>query len=190
MTIAPEIEVVRTLDGLMQVTALRALCYVGEQSCPYHEEFDGNDFAGATHLLAKCNGEPVGTLRVRWFADFAKVERVAVRREHRGRRVVEALWARARALAEMKGYRTVLGHIEAHLLPLWKRLAHAKARPGRAPLVFSDREYVEIEIDLTPPRDALNIDAAPLRLLRPEGEWNSPGILDDSAKRLTAKAAA
>ena len=44
------IRVARTLDDLQKVMMVRALVYMVEQNCPYDEEYDGNDFAGATHV--------------------------------------------------------------------------------------------------------------------------------------------
>ena len=32
---------------------------------------DGNDLAGATHLIARIGSQPVGVIRLRWFCDFA-----------------------------------------------------------------------------------------------------------------------
>jgi len=31
----------RTTDDLLRVTAIRAMVYMGEQDCPFAEEFDG-----------------------------------------------------------------------------------------------------------------------------------------------------
>ena len=76
------ITVARTFDDLMRVAAIRNSVYIGEQECPYDEEYDGNDLS-ATHLLAYIGDEPVGCLRLRFFADFAKFERVAIRKEYR-----------------------------------------------------------------------------------------------------------
>ena len=80
------IKVVSTLNELMQVTAIRSAVFVGEQVCPYDEEFDGNDLS-ATHLIGYRGKEPVACLRIRWFADFAKLERLAVRHEFRSSRM-------------------------------------------------------------------------------------------------------
>jgi hypothetical protein len=49
--------------------------------------------------------------------------------------------------------------------------------------VVSDHEYIEVERRLTPPADALTIDSDPLVLLRPEGLWDRPGVLDRSVNR-------
>lgn len=177
------IDIAHTLDDLMQVMTVRALVYMAGQACPYEEEFDGNDFAAATHLIARLGKEPVAVMRVRWFPGFAKFERVAVRPEHRGGAIVRQMVNAAFDLAARKGYRKVLGHIQARLLPFWERSGGLRARPGRPKFTFSDHEYIEVERDLTPPPDALTEDSDPLVLLRPEGQWDRPGILDRSALR-------
>jgi predicted GNAT family N-acyltransferase len=174
--------VARSLDEIMAALAVRNVVYVGEQRCPYDEEFDGNDFAGATHLLARVRGEPAGTARLRWFADFYKLERIAVKPEHRGASVASALIMAAVDLARRKGYRKMLGHIQPHLLPFWARIG-SRIRPDRKSFVFSDYEYIEIEVDLEPPANALNLNTDPLIFLRPEGLWDEPGVLDRSAAR-------
>jgi predicted GNAT family N-acyltransferase len=180
------VDVARSISELMEVFAVRTLVYMGEQRCPYEEEYDGNDFAGATHLIARVGREPVGVMRIRWFASFCKVERVAVRRERRGGRVAQALIDAACAVAGRKGYRKILGHIQARLLPFWIRYGGVRPRPGRPRFFFSDHEYVEVERDLEPVRDALTLDTPAMVLLRPEGAWDRPGVLDRSAERRTA----
>jgi predicted GNAT family N-acyltransferase len=178
-----EIVVARTLDDLMQVMAVRTVVYLAEQHCPYDEEYDGNDFAGATHLLLRRDGEPVGTLRLRWFADFAKIERVAVRPDHRGRQDTLALVDAAFRLAERKGYRHIIGHAQSRLLPFWKRRFNAVPREDRARFAFSDYDYVEIIAEVNPPDNAMSLETDPMVLLRPEGDWDRPGVLDRSATR-------
>jgi predicted GNAT family N-acyltransferase len=178
-----EVVVARSLDDLMQVMMVRSLVYMGEQQCPFDEEYDGNDFSGATHLILRRGREPIGTLRIRWFADFAKLERVAVRPEHRGTRATLELVREAFRIAEKKGYRKILGHAQARLLPFWGRHFKGFPRQSRDGFVFSDHDYVEIVAETTPPPDALSIDSDPMELLRPEGEWDRPGILDWSTSR-------
>src|SRR5580658_10601869 len=88
---AVTVSIAHTLDDLVQAMAIRSVVYMGEQLCPYDEEFDGNDFAGATHLIARIGREPVGALRLRWFCDFAKLERLTVTKSCRGGAVPRAL---------------------------------------------------------------------------------------------------
>lgn len=187
---AIQVEIVRTIEALMQAAAVRAIVYGGEQKCPLTEEFDGNDFAGVTHLLVRRNGEPEGALRLRWFGDFAKVERVAVIPGARDGEAARALINAAVALAARKGFRRLLGHVEAGMTPYWRRALGVSVRDHRPRFRFSDREYVEIELAITPPDNAITADSEALVLLRPEGAWDEPGILDRSSERERPKDAA
>ena len=180
---AVTVQVARTLDDLMQVMSIRSVVYMGEQLCPYEEEFDGNDIAGATHLIARIGTQPAGVVRLRWFADFAKLERLTVMPHCRGGTVPRALLEAAFELAAKKGYRRIMGHTQVRLAPVVMRLGKVKVRPGRRPFTFSDHEYVETIRELTPPEDAVTIDSDPLVVLRPEGAWDRPGVLDRSAAR-------
>lgn len=174
------VSIVRKLDEMVEMIAIRSIVYMAEQHCPYEEEFDGNDFAGATHLIARWGSEPIGTMRIRWFADFAKIERVAVRSTNRGGQAAAAMVKMALDLAARKGYRKVLGHIQARLLNYWRRSAAVRERAGRPRFWFSNFEYIEIERDLVPPKDAIGLHTDALVLLRPEGDWDRPGVLDRS----------
>jgi predicted GNAT family N-acyltransferase len=180
---AVSVSVAHTLDEVMQAIAIRSVVYMGEQSCPYEEEVDGNDFAGATHLIARVGREPVGVVRMRWFCDFAKLERFTVAPAYRGGSVPRALLDAAFDLAARKGYRKVMGHTQARLAPVLIRYGRVKVRKGRPAFSFSDHEYVETERELQPPDGAITIDTDPLVLLRPEGAWDTPGVLDRSARR-------
>jgi predicted GNAT family N-acyltransferase len=186
---ALRVVVARTLDDLMRVMLVRSLVYVGEQVCPYDEEFDGNDFAGATHLLLMKHDEPIGVVRLRWFAGFAKLERLAIRAEYRGGCGLMLLAKAAFSHAERKGYTRLMGHAQARLVPFWKRYFRGRLRADRRPFSFSDCDYVEMEFDLHPSKDAITIDSDPLVLLRPEGEWSRPGVLDRSAPRSRGRGA-
>lgn len=176
------VRVARTLDDLQKVFTVRALVYIKEQDCPYEEEYDGNDLAGATHLLAERGGEPVGCLRIRWFRDFAKIERVAVRRASRSSRVARLMMARAIEILRRKGHTRLIGHVQEHLVPYWRRYG-LRPRPNRARFVFSDRAYVEVEGVFEPHPRPVTEASPPLMLDRPEGDWDAPGPLDRSAPR-------
>nr|WP_321440889.1 N-acetyltransferase [uncultured Hyphomonas sp.] len=173
---------VRSLDELQMAAAIRAAVFMSEQACPYEEEYDGNDLCG-THFLLFDGAEPVGTLRVRWFADFAKLERIALLPRERGRMGLRVLLAEMFELVARKGYRRMLGQIQARLWPVWSRTFNCRLLPGRAPFWFSDYEYREIEIFVPEHPDALPMEADPYQIIRPEGAWDAPGVLDASAER-------
>lgn len=176
-----DIKVVRTVSDFMQVVAVRSAVFIAEQTCPYDEEFDGNDFC-ATHLVAYRKKEPVACIRMRYFADFAKIERLAVRHEYRNSRASFRLVSAAIRLARTKGYTKIYGHAQDRLVKFW---AHFGARPipGRPKLVFSDFSYTEMLLELPRVANAITLQCDPYVLIRPEGSWDTPGVLDQSASR-------
>jgi len=175
------ITVARTFEDLMRVAAIRNAVYIGEQECPYDEEYDGNDLS-ATHLLAYIGDEPVGCLRLRFFAGFAKFERMAIRKEFRKSRAAIQLARAGFKLCQKKGYRRVCGHIQERLITFWSRFGF-RVKPDTKRFVFSDFEYVEIIADIEPDPAAITIDDNPYVLIRPEGRWDIPGVLERSAER-------
>ena len=114
------VSVARSFDDLMRVVSIRSAVYIGEQECPYDEEFDGNDTSG-THLIGYVGTEPAGCIRIRYFADFAKIERLAVRKEYRTTRLSFQLVRAAIELCQMKGYRRLYGHAQKRLVNFWSR---------------------------------------------------------------------
>src|SRR6266567_6915672 len=175
------IRVAASSSDLMQVVAIRAAVYLSEQCCPYDEEFDSNDFC-AMHLIGAIGGEPAAAMRIRFFADFAKLERLAVRREFRGTPLVFEIARAAKELCRLKGYTRIYGHALERLIPFWRRLGARPIEPQR-PVIFSDFSYTEMLIPTEPHPNALSLDSDPYVLIRPEGEWDKPGPLEVSAQR-------
>lgn len=175
------IKVVNGFEDMMRVAAVRSAVYIGEQACPYNEEFDGNDLA-ATHLLALVNNEPAGCMRLRFFGDFAKLERLAVRKEFRTSRTAFELVRASVALCKEKGFRRIYGHAREDYLAFWQHFGFNLKQNG-APFEFSDHQFLEMVDDIEPSPTALSLNDGPYRLIRPEGMWHVRGPLEDSALR-------
>ncbi|MFM7027873.1 MAG: GNAT family N-acetyltransferase [Chakrabartia sp.] len=167
------VRVARSVEDIVQVFSVRSATYIAEQFCLYGEEFDGNDLC-ATHWLGTINGDPAGCIRVRFFADFAKVERLAVRAEYRNSRLAFQLVRAAITHCQTKGYQTLFGHSRLDLQRFWRVFGF---RPvAERPLIeFANIQYAEMRLDLPPSPNAIRMTEDPLRLLRPEGEWDRPG---------------
>ena len=176
------IEIARTLDDYQKAVTVRAMTFMGEQDCPYEEEYDGNDLC-ACHLLAYADGQPIATLRMRWFAGFGKIERVSIMPKFRGSGVVKVMLGAALEMAARKGYRRMLAQIHTRLWPLWSKTLNCRLMDDHPNFYFSDFEYCEIEISIDPHPDAIGSTSDPMTIIRPEGDWDSPGILDESAAR-------
>ena len=172
------IKVVHDISELMKVAAIRAATDMVEQNCPFDEEFDGNDFA-ASHLLAYVNGEPAGCMRVRCFKDFAKVERLAVRKEFRTTKTAFQLVRAAVDLCRAKGYGRIYGYANVNVLKFWRSFGF-KLEEGATEFEFSGERYVEISSEFPPMSDAVRLDSGPMHLIRPEGRWAYPGVLEAS----------
>jgi len=184
-TAAPEpkitVRVVAKADEHAKAMALRAAVFMSEQSCPYDEEFDDNDFC-ATHLLATVDGEPAATMRIRYFAEWVKLERLAVLPRFRKSGVKTEIINAAFELARRKGYRQCYGHSQKRLVSFWERYGFS-VLDRNVQFAFSDHDYVEIARELDPHPDAVTMRSDPMVIIRPEGRWDEPGALDRSASR-------
>ncbi len=176
-----EVRVARSMDDLLMVYSIRSAVYIAEQDCPFAEEFDGNDHC-ATHFLAFSDDEPAGCLRVRYFGDFAKLERLAVRKPFRRSTIAFELVRSGIEHARRKGFRRIYGHARQGLEPFWARFG-GKPIPGRGEFVFSDYSYTEMLAEYEPLSDEITLSEDPMKLLRPEGDWDRQGVLEFSKTR-------
>lgn len=182
---ATTIRVARSFDDIAKVFLVRSTTYISEQFCPYIEEFDGNDFC-AVHLLGEMGTEPVGCLRIRFFAEFAKIERLAVRREFRNSRLAFQLVREAVRFCQRKGYERIYGHSRSDLVKFWRTFGFRQIE-GREPFSFSDHSYVEMVLETKADPEAVRIGVDPYITIRPEGAWENPSVLDPPERRGTAK---
>src|SRR6516165_709539 len=175
------IRIARDPNDLMLVTAIRSAVYLAEQDCPIEEEFDGNDLVAA-HFIGFVGSEPAGCLRVRFFGEFAKVERLAVRHQFRRSRVSFKLVQASVEYIRRKGFRKIYGQAQDRLVDFW---AHFGAKPlgHNRKIAFSDFSYTEMVLEIKPGADAITLDSDPYVIIRPEGDWDRPGVLDVSAGR-------
>lgn len=164
------IKVVHELGELSMVLAVRAAAYIGEQSIPYREDVDGNDLS-STHLIGYVGDEPAGCVRIRWFAGFAKVERLAVLPRFRRTRLAFRLIQAAIDLGRAKGYTHFYGHAADDVAPLWERFGFVR-RAGDGIRYLTEKTYFEGDLIVAPAPDALTPQAGASVLVRPEGRWH------------------
>ena len=178
---AVTVRIARDLNDIMTVFSIRSAVYLAEQDCPIDEEFDGNDLVAA-HFLGFVGTEPAACLRVRFFGEFAKVERLAVRHQFRKSRVSFKLVQASVEYIKRKGFRKIYGQAQDRLVDFWAHFG-AKPLPNQRPIAFSDFSYTEMLLEIEPGPDAISLDSDPYVIIRPEGEWDQPGVLDRSATR-------
>ena len=177
---AVTIKLAATSDEMMQCFALRSAVYIGEQQCPYWEEFDGNDYT-ATHLILYVDGEPASSMRLRWFGTFVKFERAVILKRYRSMGLFVPFTQWAMQFARKKGYTRVYLHSQHRLWPIMERQGFRKVTEKI--FNFSDHEYGAYYIDLEAYPDAPTMYSDPLVLNRPEDHLETPGILERSAER-------
>ena len=170
------VRVVRDFQDFTKIVAIRTSTYMIEQFCSFDEEFDGNDFC-ATHLIGEIDGEPAGCVRIRYFGEFAKLERLAVRPDYRRSRMMRKLVKAAFDHCARKGFTKLYAHAREDLVPAWERFG-AKLVEGRRAFTFSDVSFREMELDLPKHPRAIAFGADPMMLIRPEGEWDELGPID------------
>lgn len=174
------VSVVHSLDDLLKCIAIRGAAYVEERSIPYAEDVDGNDFT-ATHLLGFVGDEPAGCIRIRYFADFIKLERLAVLPRCRGGLALDLIRA-AIAFGKAKGYRRFYGQAAAPVLKLWEHFGFER-RSGPGLSYLTDEVYYEIDLVTETPTEQLSHLSGANVLIRPEGQWDRPGPLEAAAAK-------
>ena len=104
--------------------ALRREVFIEEQDVPEALEIDGRD-EEATHFLARADGDPVGTARLRDYGEgVAKVERVAVRESHRGEGWGERIMSAVETYARDAGYDRVRLAAQVPVVGFYERLGY------------------------------------------------------------------
>ena len=174
------IKLASTSDELMQCYMLRAAVFMGEQACPYGEEFDGNDYT-ASHVIMYVNGEPAGSMRLRWFQSFCKFERCVVLRPFRGLGIHHEINAWCKEFARRKGYTKVYLHLQRRHMPMMEK--EGFRRVDDRVFNFSDHEYYAVYCELEPVAGAVKLDTEPMVMNRPEDRLDALGILEKSAAR-------
>jgi len=174
------IKLASTSDELLQCYALRAAVFMGEQQCPYREEFDGNDYS-ASHLMLYVDGEPAASMRVRWFAGFAKLERAIILKRYRSMGLFVPFVQWAKNFAAQKGYPKAYLHGQKRLWEIFERQGFRKV--SERPFHFSDHEYGAFAADLDATADPPSVLTDPMVLNRREDRLDRPGILEESMER-------
>jgi predicted GNAT family N-acyltransferase len=104
-----------------QAFEIRRRVFQDEQGVSADEEFDADD-ERATHVLAVAGDTPVGTGRIVFHADYAKIGRMAVlqawRRRGVGREVIDALTR----VAVDRGVARLILHAQVQAIPFYTAL--------------------------------------------------------------------
>lgn len=168
-----KVDLVTSEELFKAAMAVRRQVFVKEQSIPKRKEFDGNDFCSA-HVVAYIQKRhrklPIGTMRIRFFGDCVKFERMAVTKNFRKTNVVEDIMQYGFKYSALKGFSAVCGMCKKELLPRWKRCGYYEIR-GAKHAHINGMELIPICRDLKPDPRALSMISDFHLLSAKEGHW-------------------
>lgn len=168
------VEVARTSEQIAHAFAIRSICFMEDEGYRVNHAFDGNDYQ-CTHVVVYDGDEPIGAARVRWFKDFAKIERTAFRKAYRNVRVLRDASKFIFEHAAMKGYDRIVTLAEEHYARVWMRVLGFTlldetpvSRPGQSGKFFLLEKRVEVPGGAIRPDTPINV------MIRTEGAWDTP----------------
>jgi len=175
-------EVVTTYEQMLHAYAIRSICFMEEHGVPAQHEFDGNDYQ-ATHVIVYSGDEPIATLRIRWFRDFAKFERTSFRKAYRNIHTLKAAADFSFNHVARKGFDKVITHAQSKYARLWRMILGFKYAEGKKPIYFDGHAepYIELVKVLTPPENAISASSDTAVLFRIEGAWDAPSEYETAA---------
>jgi hypothetical protein len=167
------VQIVKTPEQLQHAYTIRAICFMEENGVAAGLSFDGNDLQ-ATHVVIYVGAEPIGALRIRWFGEFAELERTAMRKAYRNPRYLKIAAEEIFKHIARKGYKVVITHAAPLYARLWERMLGFKRVEGKPPAVFAGHPepYVELIKHLDVPQNAITMASDAQIIFRTEGEWD------------------
>ncbi len=106
--------IAETTDEKLKVFVVRGIVFCGEQQVPYSIEWDEYE-SSALHVLGQVGGEPIAAGRIRFLDGYAKLERITVRAEYRGRGYGHGLTDFMIQTAKEKGFSRCKMNAQVHL---------------------------------------------------------------------------
>jgi GNAT superfamily N-acetyltransferase len=194
MTNRISVTVARSFDDIIKCVAIRSAVYIGEQGWTFKEDWDGNDFVG-THMIACVDGDPAGSIRIRYFGDFAKCERLAVlpqyrQRRYGGRGVAFELCDAGINFCLQKGFTKFYGHSLKELVPFWSKIGRGAMKPyPGAEIDCNGKTIIPMYGELPPVPGAISHESGHYVIVRPEGKWDEPGFWEPEAQAQAAQPA-
>lgn len=170
-----EIKIASSDQEYADMVKIRTAVFVEEQNIPSEQEFDGNDHS-SSHVVAYVREEnnslkPVGTMRIRYFSDFVKFERMAVLQSYRKTDVADKIMSKGMNFAARKGYKNVYGMCKKELLPRWQKVGYEEVA-GAEHVVQNGMELIPIRLKLPADPKAIKMTDHPSILTAVEDKWD------------------
>ncbi len=168
------VELVTSEELWKLAMAVRKQVFVKEQGIPESKEFDGNDFCAA-HVVSYAEiGKrkvPMGTMRIRFFSDFVKFERMAILEPYRKSGASERIMNYGIKYAAEKGFGRVYGMCKKELLPRWQDCGYQPIK-GLPKVEQNGMELIPIQLIIPENPQAIRMGTSPQLLTALEGHWD------------------
>lgn len=136
-----EVREARTESELTAALELRERIFCGEQGVSFEADQDGRD-PEATHIVAVEDGIVIGTCRLLFRGQVARLGRLAVERDRRGDGVGAEILGEAGRIASEAGSESIALHAQTYALPLYERAGYEPYGPA---FVEEGIEHVAME---------------------------------------------
>jgi GNAT superfamily N-acetyltransferase len=163
------VTIARDFNDLAIVHSLRSAIFLNSPDHTYNSHFDGNDLS-ATHLIGYIGEYPGGCIRIRYFADFVRMERFGVLEKYRKSKLALSLARAAIEFCRTKGYRRFVGSATPEMVRFWS-IFGGRVVANRTLHAFG-HEYIEMALEYPEIPEALNTGSSPSLLIQPEGKWH------------------
>ena len=119
---APTVQLARTDADRQTCFTIREAVFIAEQNVPADLELDEYDAAATHFLLRDADGAPLGTARLLDKAGVAKIGRVALLKDARGRGLGRLLMQAVLDEARRQGFREAVLDSQTYAIPFYERL--------------------------------------------------------------------
>lgn len=123
-----EVREARTKSELAAALELRERVFCGEQGVSFEADQDGRD-REATHIVAVDDGVVIGTCRLLFRGEVARLGRLAVERERRGENVAAEILRAADRIATQAGSESIALHAQTYAQALYARAGYQEYGP-------------------------------------------------------------
>ncbi len=137
-------KIVSNFDELIKAFTVRAVVFIGEQNCPYDLEIDEFEHS-SIHILGEKDNEPIAAARLRFPGPYAKLERIAVRKEWRGLGIGHQLVEFMVQQTQARGFTTLKMHAQSYLVDFYAK--HGFVRKGDLFLEAGIDHYLMVRDD-------------------------------------------
>lgn len=120
---------ITSISELEKAFHIREVVFVQEQQCPIEDEFDEYDHLDAAcfHILAYQEGQPAGTGRVRFNEKTAKLERICILKQFRGKGIGKDIVRALENIAHKHHASEVVLHGQEHAEGFYHSLGYKTA---------------------------------------------------------------